>query len=61
MNRKVTAMPSIPARIPRGMPTALTARASVKTIDRFCFFVAPTERSNPNCFVRSATEMEKAL
>ena len=54
-------MPPMPDKIPTGMPMALTASASKNTIRRSCFFVAPMEESRPNCFVRSDTEMAKAL
>ena len=58
---KVIPIPPTPAKIPRGMPTALTIKASDTTILFSCFFVAPTDESRPNCLVLSATEMEKAL
>ena len=57
----VTPIPPTPANIPNGIPTTLTINASVITILLSCFFVAPTEERRPNCLVRSATEIEKAL
>ena len=58
---KVSPMPAMPRRIPRGMPMPLKTSASKRTLERICFFVAPTDFSSPNCFVRSLMEMEKAL
>ena len=57
----VIPMPPIPERIPSGIPTVLTHRASKSTMPRSCLRVAPMDASSPNCRVRSDTDMENAL
>ncbi len=57
----VAAQPPMPMITPSGMPMMATHNASRMTARRSCLRVAPTDESNPNWLVRSATDMAKAL
>ena len=58
---KVAAHPARPMRSPQGMPMTATMAPSSTTARRSCRRDAPTEDRSPNCLMRSATEMLKAL
>ena len=58
---KVTAHPAKPMRSPQGMPMTATMAPSSTTARRSCRREAPTEDRSPNCLMRSATEMLKAM
>ena len=61
INLRVIPIPSIPAAIPTGMPTAPKIAPSKYTLFRFCALVAPTEASIPRYLTRSASDIPKAL
>ena len=54
-------VPATPSTSPSGTPTAPSTSASASTVRRSCRLDAPSEAKSPNCRVRSATEMAKAL
>ncbi len=58
---RVTPIPPMPARIPRGIPMSPRMTPSKKTVLRIWPGAAPVEASRPNCFFLSFTEMAKAL